>query len=429
MKVSAEKADNQKMILTIEVPAEELTKAMTTACKQLSNRVNIPGFRKGHVPEQILIRNIGERAVLDEAFDIIAQKSFDEALIEQKIEPVDRPQIEVVTLEKGKDVVFKATLTPKPEVTLGEYKGLKIDLEVKDVTDEQVDEQIENIRKHHAKMVDAPEGSAVEKDNFVTLDFLGKVDDKPFQGGEAKDYPLQVGSGHFIEGFEDQLIGMKVGEEKDVKVKFPEEYHEKSLAGKDAIFHCKINSIKVQQLPELDDAFAAKATSYKTVNEMKKGLRENLAKSAQMQAETDRRNKALDTICASAKVDIPEVMIENRINGMINELAASLESNGMSMDQYLQYSKKSIDELRKAYREEAAKTVKIDLVLEAVAKAEDLRVENKEIDAEVAMMAMRYGSTPKEIAKVIKKNGYFTHLLATVGRKKAAQFIMDNLQK
>ncbi|WP_196607302.1 trigger factor, partial [Pectinatus frisingensis] len=422
-------ADNQKLVLTIETPADELGKSVDVACKQLANRVNIPGFRKGHAPKQIIVQRLGETAILDEAFEILAPKAFDDALVEQKIEPVDRPQIEIVTLEKGKNVVFKATVTPKPEVSLGEYKGLKAQMPAVEVNDEQIAEQIKNMRTHHAKMTDAAADAVVEKDNFITLDFLGKVDDKPFDGGEGKDYPLQIGSNSFIAGFEDQLIGMKLGEEKDVNVTFPQDYQEPSLAGKPAVFHCKINSIKIQELPELNDEFVKKSTSYDNVEDLKKNLREIMLKSAQTRAEGEYRTQVMKQVADNAAVDIPEVMVDNRVNSMLNELSANLQSHGMNMEQYLKYSNTDIAKLRETYREAAKEAVKSDLVLEKIAKLENIKVETREVDTEIAMMAARYGSTPKEVKKIITKNGYITSLFDTIGRKKAAQFVMDNLAK
>lgn len=222
--------------------------------------------------------NIGKEAILDEAFDRVAQKAFDEALKQENLDPVDRPQVDIVTLEEGKNVVFKATITPVPEVTLGEYKGLKVAKDAVEVKDEQVEEQVKNILNHHAKMVDAEEGATVANDDFITLDFKGEVDGVAFAGGEGKDYPLQIGSHSFIDTFEDQLVGLKVGEEKDVNVTFPEEYHAKDLAGKAAVFHCKINSIKHKEMPELTDEFVKASTSYESIEDMKAKLRENIEK-------------------------------------------------------------------------------------------------------------------------------------------------------
>lgn len=426
MNVTTEKIENHKVVLTIEVPAEELDKGIKAACKSLANRVNIPGFRKGKAPRRILEMNIGKEAILDEAFDRVAQKAFDEALKQENLDPVDRPQVDIVTLEEGKDVVFKATITPVPEVTLGEYKGLKVAKDAVEVKDEQVEEQVKNILNHHAKMVDAEEGATVANDDFITLDFKGEVDGVAFAGGEGKDYPLQIGSHSFIDTFEDQLVGLKVGEEKDVNVTFPEEYHAKDLAGKAAVFHCKINSIKHKEMPELTDEFVKASTSYESIEDMKAKLRENIEKNAQREADTKRRNEILKQATDNITVDIPEVMVENRVSNMIQELSVNLENQGMNLDAYLKYANMDMAKLRKQYKESAAIAVKTDLMLDAVAKAEDIKVENADINAEIALLAATYGTTPQEVSKIIKKNHSIGNLVATVLHKKAANFIIDS---
>lgn len=426
MNVTTEKIENHKVVLTIEVPAEELDKGIKAACKSLANRVNIPGFRKGKAPRRILEMNIGKEAILDEAFDRVAQKAFDEALKQENLDPVDRPQVDIVTLEEGKDVVFKATITPVPEVTLGEYKGLKVAKDAVEVKDEQVEEQVKNILNHHAKMVDAEEGATVANDDFITLDFKGEVDGVAFAGGEGKDYPLQIGSHSFIDTFEDQLVGLKVGEEKDINVTFPEEYHAKDLAGKAAVFHCKINSIKHKEMPELTDEFVKASTSYESIEDMKAKLRENIEKNAQREADTKRRNEILKQATDNITVDIPEVMVENRVSNMIQELSVNLENQGMNLDAYLKYANMDMAKLREQYKESAAIAVKTDLMLDAVAKAEDIKVENADINAEIALLAATYGTTPQEVSKIIKKNHSIGNLVATVLHKKAANFIIDS---
>lgn len=426
MNVTTEKIENHKMVLTIEVPAEELDKGIKAVCKSLANRVNIPGFRKGHAPRRILEMHIGKEAIMDEAFDRVAQKAFDAALKQENLDPVDRPQVDIVTLEEGKDVVFKATITPVPEVTLGEYKGLKVAKDAVVVTDEQIDEQVQNILNHHAKMIDAEEGAAVANDDFVTLDFKGEVDGVAFPGGEGKDYPLQIGSHSFIDTFEDQLVGLKVGEEKDVNVTFPEEYHAKDLAGKAAVFHCKINSIKHKQLPELTDEFVKEHTSYENIEDMKAKLRENTEKRMEREADTKRRNEILKQATDNITVEIPDVMVENRVSNMVQELAVNLENQGMNLDAYLKYTNMDMDKLREQYKESAAIAVKTDLMLDAVAKAENIKVENADINAEIALLAATYGTTPQEVSKIIKKNGSIGNLVATVLHKKAANFVIDS---
>ena len=427
MKVTVENGENQQVTLTVEVEAAEVSKAVEKAVKRLSNRVNIPGFRKGKAPRKIIERNVGMDAIMQEAFDIVGPKAFADALEEQKIEPVSRPQIDIETLEDGKDLVFKATVTPRPEVKLGEYKGLKVEKKVEAVTDEDVEKQLKTFQDRQGKMVDAPEGSAVKDGDFTTLDFEGFVDGEAFEGGKGQDYPLQIGSGSFIPGFEEQLIGAKIGEEKEVNVTFPEEYHAKELAGKAAMFKCTIRSIKQKELPAMDDELAKKVSKFETLEELKADVRKNLEENAARKAENDQKAAAIDMATSNITVDIPAVMIDNRVEGMIREMAMRLEQQGMSFDAYLQYAGTDINKIREDYRETAEKNVRTDLMLEEVAKAEDIKVEAKDLDAEVAGMAAAYGATPQQVQKIIKEQGRIGDLAATVLRKKTAQFIIDSI--
>ena len=427
MKVTAENGENQQVTLTIEVEAAEVTKAVNKAAKRLANRVNIPGFRKGKAPCIIVERHVGTDALMQEAFDLIAPQAFDNALKEQKIEPVTRPNIDIVTLEDGKDLVFKATVTPRPEVKLGDYKGLKVEKQVAEVKDEDVEKQIKNFQDRQGKMVDAPEGAAVENGDFTTLNFEGFVDGTPFEGGKGEDYPLQIGSGSFIPGFEDQLVGAKIGEEKEVNVTFPEEYHSKDLAGKAAMFKCTIKSIKRKELPEINDELAKKVSKFDTLDELKADIRKNLEENAERKAENDQKSAAIEQATNNIQVDIPAVMIDNRVTAMIQEMAMRLEQQGMKLEQYLQYAGTDIAKIREDYRETAEKNVKTDLMLEEVAKAEDIKVEAKDLDAEVAAMAAAYGATPQQVQKIIKEQGRIGDLAASVLRKKTAQFIIDNI--
>ena len=427
MKVTAEHGENREVTLTIEVEQDKLEKASEGAAKRISARVNIPGFRKGKAPRRIVENFVGKDAILQEAFEGLAQKAFEDALTEQNMEPVTRPEIDIVTLEDGKDVVFTAKFTQRPDVRLGAYKGLAVPKEEVTVADEDIDRQIEGMRQHQGTLVDAPADAAVKNDDFVTLDFEGFVDGAAFEGGKGEDYPLQIGSGSFIPGFEDQLIGAKVGEERDVNVTFPEEYHAENLKGKDAVFKCKIRSIKSRELPELDDAFAKKASKFETLAELREDVRKNLLAAAERKAETERRSKAIDMATDHCTMEIPPVMVENRITAMIQEMAMRLEQQGMSLEQYLQYAGLDIGKIREDYRETAEKNVRTDLMLEEVAKAEGIKVEGGDLDREVYAMAVSYGATPHQVQKIIKEQGRVSDLAATVLRKKTAQFIVDNI--
>lgn len=429
MKVTVENGENQQVTLTIEVEAAEVNKAVEQACKRLANRVSIPGFRKGKAPRMIVERHVGEAAVLQEAFDIVAPKALSKAFDEQKIDPVTRPSVDIETLEEGKDLVFKATVTPRPEVKLGDYKGLNVPKNEVNITDEDVEKQLKTFQDRQGKLVDAPEGAEVKDGDFTTLDFKGFVDGEAFDGGEGKDYPLQIGSNSFIPGFEDQLVGAKIGEERDVNVKFPEEYHAKELAGKDATFKCTIRSIKTKELPAIDDELAKKVSKFETLDELKADIRKNLEENAERTAENDQKSAAIEMATNNITVDIPAVMIDNRVTAMIQEMAMRLEQQGMKLEQYLQYAGTDIAKLREQYRETAEKNVKTDLMLEEVAKAENIKVEAKDLDEEVAAMAAAYGATPQQVQKIIKEQGRIGDLAASVLRKKTAQFIIDNIAK
>lgn len=429
MKVTVENGENQQVTLTIEVEAAEVNKAVDQACKRLANRVSIPGFRKGKAPRMIVERHVGKDAVLQEAFDIVAPKALSKAFDEQKIDPVTRPSVDIETLEEGKDLVFKATVTPRPEVKLGDYKGLNVPKNEVNITDEDVEKQLKTFQDRQGKLVDAPEGAEVKDGDFTTLDFKGFVDGEAFDGGEGKDYPLQIGSNSFIPGFEDQLVGAKIGEERDVNVKFPEEYHAKELADKDATFKCTIRSIKTKELPAIDDELAKKVSKFETLDELKADIRKNLEENAERTAENDQKSAAIEMATNNITVDIPAVMIDNRVTAMIQEMAMRLEQQGMKLEQYLQYAGTDIAKLREQYRETAEKNVKTDLMLEEVAKAEDIKVEAKDLDEEVAAMAAAYGATPQQVQKIIKEQGRIGDLAASVLRKKTAQFIIDNIAK
>ena len=427
MKVTAEHGENREVTLTIEVEQEKLENATDGAAKRIAGRVNIPGFRKGKAPRKIVENFVGKEAILQEAFEAVAQKAFDEALKEQDMEPVTRPEIDIVTLEEGRNVVFTAKFIQRPEVTLGEYKGLKVEKPEASVSEEDIDRQIEGMRQHQGTLIDAPADAAVKKDDFITLDFDGFVDGVPFEGGKGEDYPLQIGSGSFIPGFEDQLIGAKVGEEREVNVTFPEDYHAENLKGKAALFKCTVRSIKSRELPEVNDEFAKKASKFDTLAELREDIRKNLQESAARRAENERRTKAIDMATDNCTMEIPPVMVENRITAMIQEMAMRLEQQGMSLEQYLQYAGLDMARIRDEYRETAEKNVRTDLMLEEVAKAEDIKVDGRDLDQEVYAMALSYGATPKQVQKIIKEQGRVSDLAATVLRKKTAQFIVDNI--
>lgn len=428
MKVIAERIDNHKMVLEMEVPQTEVTKAVNKAYQKLASRVNVPGFRKGKAPRKVLESRIGKEAILDEAFEILAPEAYNKALEEQKVEPVTRPEIEVITFQEDQPLKFKATIVTKPEIQLGEYKGVKVEQAAAVVQEEEVARQLDSLRNRHAKMV-VVEDAVLASGDFAIIDFDGFVDGQPFKGGDAKGYPLEVGSGSFIPGFEDQLLGAKAGDEKTVTVTFPEDYFVPELAGKAAEFKVKIHDIKRKEMPEVDDDFAKDVSEFESLEELKADLKNKLEQTAVENAERDFRNNSIKAAVDNATVDIPEVMIEQRIGQMIQDLQVSLENRGMKLDAYLKYSGMDIAKLRENYREAAAVNVKTDLLLEAVAKTEKIEVTPEDMDAEVAGMAQNFGADPKDVWEIIRKEGRIMGLVDSVVRKKAAQFIIDNAVK
>ena len=426
MKVTTEKIENQQVVLEITVPAEELEKAYAQAFKNISKQVNIPGFRKGKAPKKMVEKHVGVEYIMDEAFKTVYNASFGEAVDESKQVPVSRVDLEEVQLELGKDVIYKTTFTAKPEVKLGQYKEVKVAKADTTVSDADVDAQLARMLDRQADMVEAEEGAAVENGNFITLDFKGTVDGEAFAGGESKDYPLEVGSNSFIPGFEEQLVGMKVGEEKDVNVTFPEDYHSEELKGKAAVFACKVNSIKRKVLPAMDDEFAKKASTFETLDELKADVRKNLQTAADNKAVNEKREAVLDAISEAAEVEIPNVMIETRINNMINQMAMNIEQQGMKLEQYLQFTGTDMSKLRENCKETAQKNVRIDLVLEAVATAEGIKVEDTDLQAEIAGMAAQYGATPAQIKKIIAENGQIGSLIDTIMRRKAMELVVSS---
>jgi trigger factor len=428
MKATMEKIDNNKVIFEIEVPQAEVAKAVDKAYRKLAGKVNIPGFRKGKTPRNILERHIGKEAILDEAFEILASPAYGVALEENNIEPVSRPEIYVVTLAEDKDLLFKVTVVAKPEITLGQYKGLKVTEQAVEVTEEQITAEIDTLRKSNGKMVVA-EGVAIEDGDFAIIDFEGFVDGVAFPGGEGKTHPLQIGSNTFIPGFEEQLIGVKAGETVDVTVTFPTEYHAADLAGKEAVFKVTVNDVKRQELPELDDEFVKDASEFETVEELKADIKNKLEVTATEKAAHEFRNEAIKQAVENAVVDIPEIMVEDRISKMIEDLSANLESRGMKIADYMKYMNSDINALRQNYQASALAGVKTDMLMEAIVRAEGLEVSVEEIDAEIGVIAKGYGAELADVKAIINEQGRMSFVVDSILRKKAAQLVIDSVEK
>ena len=425
MSVSVERNGNEAT-LKINLPVEDVAKAFDKAVAKINKQVTIPGFRKGKAPRAIIEMHYGKEAVKQEAFEIVANKAYSEALDQEKLIPVSDPKVEESTFEEGKDMELTIKVTLKPEPELGEYKGLHVEKKEVEVTDEQVDAQIKDMMGRDAKMVVAEEGAVIEKGDFAIIDFAGTVDGEPFSGGEGKGYPLEVGSNSFIPGFEDQLVGLSKGDSTDVEVTFPEDYFVKDLAGKEAIFKVNIQDVKRKELPELNDEYVASKTDFKTVEELRANYKERMQKAAEANAKAEYEHELIDLAVANAKFSVPEIMIEDKISQMVEEMKMSLESRKMSLDMYMQYTGLDMAKIRENQRPVAEENVKTDLVLDAIAKAEDIQVDMADVDAEIAAISAQHGASPEEVKKIIKGNGTMGLLLANILRRKAAHVVIDS---
>lgn len=425
MNVTVERVENEAT-LKITAPAAEVNAGYKKAVQKIADQVNIPGFRKGKAPRAIIEMHYGKEAVKQEAFEIVANKAYSEALDQEKLIPVSDPKVEESTFEEGKDMELTIKVTLKPEPELGEYKGLHVDKKEVEVTDEQVDAQIKDMMGRDAKMVVAEDGAVIEKGDFAIIDFAGTVDGEPFSGGEGKGYPLEVGSNSFIPGFEDQLVGLSKGDSTDVEVTFPEEYFVKDLAGKEAVFKVNIQDVKRKELPELNDEYVASKTDFKTVEELRANYKERMQKAAEANAKAEYEHELIDLAVANAKFSVPEIMIEDKISQMVDEMKMSLESRKMSLDMYMQYTGLDMAKIRENQRPVAEENVKTDLVLDAIAKAEDIQVDMADVDAEIAAISAQHGAAPEEVKKIIKGNGTMGLLLANILRRKAAHVVIDS---
>lgn len=425
MNVTVERVENEAT-LKITAPAAEVNAGYKKAVQKIADQANIPGFRKGKAPRAIIEMHYGKEAVKQEAFEIVANKAYSEALNQEKLIPVSDPKVEESTFEEGKDMELTIKVTLKPEPELGEYKGLHVEKKEVEVTDEQVDAQIKDMMGRDAKMVVAEEGAVIEKGDFAIIDFAGTVDGEPFSGGEGKGYPLEVGSNSFIPGFEDQLVGLSKGDSTDVEVTFPEDYFVKDLAGKEAIFKVNIQDVKRKELPELNDEYVASKTEFKTVEDLRANYKERMQKVAEANAKAEYEHELIDLAVANAKFSVPEIMIEDKISQMVEEMKMSLESRKMSLDMYMQYTGLDMAKIRENQRPVAEENVKTDLVLDAIAKAEDIQVDMADVDAEIAAISAQHGASPEEVKKIIKGNGTMGLLLANILRRKAAHVVIDS---
>lgn len=401
MSAKWEKLEGNRGVLTVEVPVEKVNEGLDSAFKKVVKQVQVPGFRKGKMPRAMFEKRFGVESLYQDALDFILPEAYAEAINETAIEPVDRPEIDVEQMEKGQALIFKATVTVKPEVKLGEYKGLEVTKFDTEVTDEDVNEEIKQLQERNAELVIKEEGAA-ENGDTVVLDFEGFVDGEAFEGGKADNYTLELGSNSFIPGFEEQLVGLETGGEKEVEVTFPEEYHAAELAGKPAVFKVKIHEIKTKELPALDDEFAKDVEEeVETLDALKEKIKNRLVEKKNHDAEHHVKDTVIEKAAENAEMDIPAAMIDTETDRMIQEFGQRLQMQGMTLDMYFQFSGQDEAALKEQMKEEAEKRVRINLTLEAIGKAENVEVSEEEINAEVQTMSEQYGLSAEQIIQAL----------------------------
>ena len=401
MTATWEKKEGNEGVLTVTVPAEKVNKALDQAFKKVVKQINVPGFRKGKVPRPIFEQRFGVEALYQDAVDILLPEAYGEAIEETEINPVAQPEVNVTQIEKGKDFIFEATVTVEPEVKLGDYKGLEIEKQETDLSDEELQESIDHSLSHLAEMV-VKEDGAVENGDTVNIDFSGSVDGEEFDGGQAEGYDLEIGSGSFIPGFEEQIEGMKTGDEKDVVVTFPEEYHAEELAGKEATFKTKVNEIKFKDVPELNDEIANELDSdAENVDEYKENLRKRLSEQKATEAENTEKEEAINKATENASIDIPEAMINTELDRMIQEFSQRIQQQGLDLQTYYQISGQNEEQLRDQMKDDAEQRVKTNLTLTAIADEENIEVSDEDIDKELEKMSEQFNISVEDIKSTL----------------------------
>ncbi len=427
MSVQVEKLEKNMAKLTVEVPAEEVEKAIQAAYLKEKNKISMPGFRKGKVPRAMIEKMYGAAVFYEEAANILIQDNYAKAMEESKEDIVSRPTIDVVQIESGKPFIFTAEVAVRPEVTLGKYKGVQVTKIDTTVTDEEVEAALEKEQQKNSRTVSVTD-RPVQTGDTAVIDFEGFVDGVAFEGGKGENHPLEIGSHSFIEGFEDQLVGHNAGEEVEVNVTFPEKYQAAELAGKPAVFKVKINEIKTKELPELNDEFAQDVSEFDTLAEYKEDLRKHLEVSKENDAKRAKEDEAIKKIIDKSTMELPDAMIDTQCENMINEFAQRISQSGLTMDQYMQFSGMTIDGLKEQVRPEAITRIQSSLVLEQIAKEENIEVSDDEINAEVEKMAAQYGMEADKLKEYLgdaEKESMKRDLAIT----KAVDLIMENVKE
>ncbi|OMF23076.1 trigger factor [Paenibacillus sp. FSL H8-0548] len=425
MKATWEKIDKNIVSIDVEVEAEKVTVALDQAFKKVVQKVNVPGFRKGKVPRGIFESRFGIESLYQDAIDILLPDAYSDAIKEHDLEPVDRPEIDVEQFAKGENFKFKAKVIVKPEVTLGEYKGLEVEAVVSEVAEDEIAAELERLQQRHAELSVIEEGPAQDGD-ITVIDFDGYVDGEAFEGGGGERYSLELGSNSFIPGFEEQVVGMQIGDFKDIDITFPETYHAEHLAGKPAVFKVKLHEIKRKSLPALDDEFAKDVSEFDTLEEYKKDLADKLKVRKDQEAEQALEIAVVDKATAAADVEIPEPMIVTETDYMIKDFESRLKMQGMDMALYFQFSGQSESVLRDQMRTDAEKRVRNNLVLDAIAKAEGIVANDEDLNEELEKLSKSYNRPSEELRAIFEQNGNINSIKEDISLRKTIKFLLDN---
>ena len=423
MSMKQENTDNKNELkLTFTVEKERFEEAIQHVYKESAKYFNIPGFRKGKAPYKIVERYYGANIFYEDAFNELAPDVYDEELKDSKLEIVSRPKIDIVQMEKGKDLIFTAIVNTKPDFKLGKYKGIELEKTEHKVSDEEVEHELTHMADHNSRMVTV-EDRACKKDDLVTIDFDGSVDGVPFDGGKAENYDLTLGSNTFIPGFEDQIIGMKIDEEKDVVVTFPEDYFEAKLAGKEATFKVKLHTIKYKEMPKIDDEFAKDVSEFDTLADLKKDIKKKKQEEHDHMAEHELEDKAVLAVCDNTEIDIPDGMIDAEIDNQVDQVAQRLQYQGLKLDQYLKLVGQTEKDLRDSFREGAKQNVKSTLVLEKIIEVEKIKADDKFVKEKLEEMSKQYNQDLKNLSENENLKEYLEKSSKT---EAAVKFIIDN---
>lgn len=427
MSVQVEKLEKNMAKLTIEVSAQDLEKAIEDAFQKNKNKISVPGFRKGKVPRKMVEKMYGQEIFYEDAVNALIPEAYEKALDECTEDIVSSPKIDVVQIEAGKPFVFTAEVALKPEVKLGKYKGVTVDKVSTEVTDEEVDAEVGRERENNARNVEVTD-RPVKDGDITTIDFEGFVDGVPFEGGKGENYPLTIGSGAFIPGFEEQLIGAEIGREVEVNVTFPEDYQAEELKGKAAVFKCTVKEIKEKELPELDDEFASEVSEFETLAEYKADVRGKLEEKKAKEAKDAREAAVIDAIVKDSDMEIPEPMLETQQRQMVDEFAQRIQMQGLSMEQYMQFTGASYDQLTEQVKPQAEKRIQSRLVLEAIAKAENITATDEEFEEELKVMAQAYQMEVDKVREMLPEKST-AQIKEDIAVRKAAQFAVENAKE